>query len=90
MTEFVATISSKNQITLPADVRRRLGVKAADKVAFVVDEGGHIELRPVRYTLDSVLGSIEALPGETPDLDQEIAAAVEAETSRTLRRQPRR
>lgn len=90
MTEIVATISSKNQITLPADVRRRLGVKAADKVAFVVDEGGRVELRPVQYTLASVLGSIDALPGETPDLDQEIAAAVEEETSRTLQRRPRR
>ena len=30
MHEIVATISSKNQITLPADVRRQLGVGARD------------------------------------------------------------
>jgi antitoxin PrlF len=89
MTEIVATISSKNQITLPVDVRRRLGVKAADKIAFVVSEGGRVELRPVKYTLDSILGSIEALPHETPDLESEIAAAVEEEAGRTIRRQSR-
>jgi len=89
MTEYVAKISSKNQITLPADVRRRLGVRATDKIAFVVGDEGRVELRPVQYTLDSILGSIEALPGESPDLDREIAAAVEEEVSRTLRRQRR-
>ena len=88
-TEFVSTISSKNQITLPADVRRRLGVGAADKVAFVVEDDGRIELRPVQYSLESILGSIEALPNESADLDREIAAAVEEEVSRTLRRSHR-
>jgi antitoxin PrlF len=85
-TEFVSTISSKNQITLPADVRRRLGVGAADKVAFVVEDDGRIELRPVQYSLDAILGAIEALPDESADLDREIAAAVEEEVSRTLNR----
>jgi AbrB family looped-hinge helix DNA binding protein len=89
MTELVATISSKNQVTLPADVRRHLGVRAADKIAFVVDDGGRVELRPVRYTLESIIGSIEALPNESLDLDREIEAAVEEETVRVLNRQRR-
>ena len=37
--------------------------------------------------LESILGSIEALPNETPDLDDEIAAAVEQEVGRTVSRE---
>ena len=84
--EIVAKISSKNQITLPADIRRRLGVGAEDKISFVVQPTGDIVVRPVRYDLHSIFGSIKALPGETFDLDQEIAEATEEEISRTLTR----
>jgi antitoxin PrlF len=40
-------ISSKGQVTIPADVRRRLGVKAGDKIDYVVEDGV-ITIRPVR------------------------------------------
>jgi antitoxin PrlF len=33
-------ISSKGQITLPIEVRRRLGVKEGERVKFVADEDG--------------------------------------------------
>ena len=85
--EIVAKISSKNQITLPADIRRRLGVGAEDKIAVVVQPTGDIVVRPVRYDLHSIFGSVKALPGETFDLDLEIAEATEEEISRTLARQ---
>jgi antitoxin PrlF len=32
-------ISSKGQVTLPVEVRRRLGVKPGDKVKYVVKDG---------------------------------------------------
>ena len=86
MIEIVAKISSKNQITLPADVRQRLGVGASDKVAFVFAPTGEIILRPVQYSLDAVLGSIPALPGESIDLDEEIAEAAEEEIRRIEQR----
>lgn len=75
MLETIATISSKNQITIPANIRRRLGVGASDKVAFVVGEDGKIEVSVPRYDLESVLGSIPAIPGESLDLEREIEAA---------------
>jgi antitoxin PrlF len=34
-----STISSKGQITLPLEIRRRLGLKTGDRVEFVLDEG---------------------------------------------------
>lgn len=78
MKEFVATISSKGQATIPVEVRRRLGVGASDKVVFILTDEGTVELRPARFTLESVLGSIPALPTESDDLDREIAEAGEA------------
>ncbi len=86
MREIVSTISSKGQITIPADVRRHLGVGASDKVTFVIGGDGRVELRPVRYTLESVLGSVKPLPDESPDLDREIDEAMAAEAERIVAR----
>jgi len=77
MTEIIATVSNKYQITLPADVRRRLGVGAADKIAFVLDEEG-VRIEPVKLTLSDLYGSVPALPGETADLEKEIDEAMTA------------
>ncbi len=42
----VSTLSSKNQVTLPSDLRRALHLKAGDLVAFAM-EGRHAVLRTV-------------------------------------------
>ena len=89
MKTFESTISSKGQVTVPADVRRQLGVRAGDRIAFVATDEGTVEIRPVRYVLDDVLGAIEALPGESVDLDREIAAAREEHLTRKMRRRDR-
>jgi AbrB family looped-hinge helix DNA binding protein len=86
MKERVSTISSKGQVTIPVEVRRQLGVGATDKVAFVMTDAGTVEVRPVRFTLESVLGSLAALPNESVDLDREIAKAREREATRRMRR----
>jgi AbrB family looped-hinge helix DNA binding protein len=77
MKEHVSTISSKGQVTIPAEVRKKLDVAASDKVTFVITDEGKVELRPARFTLESVLGSLPALPDESVDLDQEIEEAQE-------------
>lgn len=35
----VAKVTSKGQITIPVDIRRKLGVKEGDKVLFVEEQG---------------------------------------------------
>jgi antitoxin PrlF len=35
-----ATVTTKGQITIPADVRRRLGLESGDRVEFVEMDGG--------------------------------------------------
>ena len=86
MVEITAKISTKNQITLPADVRRRLGVGASDTIAFVFTAEGTVEVRTPRYDLESILGSIKPLPNESIDLDREISEATAAGIERLGRR----
>jgi AbrB family looped-hinge helix DNA binding protein len=75
MKEVVSTIGSKGQVTIPAEIRRNLQLGPKDKVAFVITDEGTIELRRPRFTLESVFGSIPALPNESPDLEREIDEA---------------
>jgi AbrB family looped-hinge helix DNA binding protein len=82
MIELTARVSSKNQITLPAAVRRRLGVGAFNNVAFVLSEEGGVEIRRARFDLASVLGSVPPLPWVSADFDLEIAEAIAEEVAR--------
>ena len=47
--EFISTISSKGQVTLPVLVRRYLRVNANDKVAFVIESPEGVKLTQARY-----------------------------------------
>lgn len=56
--EISVTITSKGQITLPAEVRRHLGLRPKDKVAFVIEPEGTVRVRPPRYPdIDSLRGA---------------------------------
>jgi AbrB family looped-hinge helix DNA binding protein len=88
MNEFVATVSSKNQVTLPSGVRKHLGIGVSDKVTFVVDDHG-VHLKPARLTLMDLFGSVPGRPGDSPDLVREIDEAMDeraAEIVEKLRR----
>ena len=37
MPRFVSSVSPKGQITIPMEIRKRLGIKSKDKVAFEVE-----------------------------------------------------
>ena len=83
MIEISVKIGSKNQITLPAEVRHRLGVSPTDTIAFVFAEDGTIQLRRARFDLESIIGSIPSLPDESLDLEREIAEATAEAMRRT-------
>lgn len=61
--ETISTISSKGQVTLPVMVRRHLGVRANDRVAFVVTPTGEVRVAQVKYptiaSLSGVAGSLK-------------------------------
>ncbi len=60
--QLVSTVSSQGQVTIPALVRRHLGVDTDDKVAFVIEETGEVKLTQATYpdiaSLRGVAGSL--------------------------------
>ncbi len=49
MREIASTLSSKGQITIPAEVRKFLGVEQGDKLSFVIEDEGVVRLVAPRY-----------------------------------------
>jgi AbrB family looped-hinge helix DNA binding protein len=64
-----ATLSSKNQVTIPAEIRKLLGLKAGEVLVFdveAVDSGPKVTLR--RYpSLEEIAGSVP-VPSDVPGL----------------------
>jgi AbrB family looped-hinge helix DNA binding protein len=71
-----AKITSKNQITLPANVRKSLGVRTGDKVDFVRNAAGNFELRARRGTFADLRGIVKlSEPVTGDDIDRWIEEA---------------
>ncbi len=49
MKEFISRITNRGQVTIPAEVRKYLGIKTSDKIAFVIDSEGIVRIRVLRY-----------------------------------------
>jgi AbrB family looped-hinge helix DNA binding protein len=69
MKEIVSTITSKGQVTIPAEVRRHLGLKTKDKLSFIIEEEGGVRLKVPHYpdvaSLRGAAGSLrKPLPWE--------------------------
>ena len=60
-----STISSKGQITVPREVRKRLGLEPGDRVEFVQEEGRTV-IRPARSEtnpFEKYIGILGPFPG---------------------------
>lgn len=63
MREITARLTSKGQVTVPAEVRRHLGISPKDRVAFVIGDDGTVQVRPTKYpTLELLRGVAGTLP----------------------------
>lgn len=56
-----STIGSKGQVTVPLEIRRRLGLKEGDRVEFFVDNGQTF-IRPARLEANPFKKYIGSLP----------------------------
>jgi AbrB family looped-hinge helix DNA binding protein len=73
---YSSVISSKGQVTVPQEIRIRLGLKEGDRVEFVV-EGGNTIIRPVRSAENPLEAYAGALEGAFPGGVREINAWVD-------------
>jgi AbrB family looped-hinge helix DNA binding protein len=71
-----SVISSKGQVTVPQEIRIRLGLKEGDRVEFVV-EGGNTVIRPVHSEENPFEAYAGALEGAFPHGVREINAWVD-------------
>jgi len=72
---MTATVTSKGQVTLPAEVRRRLGLRPGSKLEFIVMDDERLEVIPVSETVSSLKGMVPR-PKKTlslADIDKAIA-----------------
>lgn len=68
MTEILMKVTSKGQVTIPAEVRRHLRIKEGQKIALVLEPDGTVRLRLPRYP--TVASLLQAPPGKLDkDLD---------------------
>ena len=77
MKELVTTVTQKGQVTIPQEIRSRLGLKPRDRVRFEMD-GDVVRLRPARSKLLAGYGAV------TPKERPEDWAKVRAEVERTI------
>jgi AbrB family looped-hinge helix DNA binding protein len=89
-----ATVTSKGQVTVPADIRERLGLKAGDRLDFHLADSG--KLTVVATKRRSILESRESLPRLTlgrpltqGDIDDAIGDEMTAQEMRIRRQRPR-
>jgi len=68
--KYSSTISSKGQVTVPQEIRSRLGLSAGDRVEFVV-EGERTVIRPSR-SVSSPFDRYKGVLGTFPGGDKEI------------------
>ena len=61
-------ISKRGQITIPKDVRERLGLRPGDRLAFTEDKDGwHIRKEFDESPFDRWVGYLKHLEGQDPD-----------------------
>jgi bifunctional DNA-binding transcriptional regulator/antitoxin component of YhaV-PrlF toxin-antitoxin module len=86
MREYVARVTSKGWLRLPAAVRRQLRIDAGDTVAIVSDEESG-RLRRVEHDVRSVRGLIATPAGlESEDFDELIEEAMADHADQMLSR----
>ncbi len=69
----ISTITSKGQTTIPVDVRRRLKLKAGDKVRFFIEEDGKAVIVPLKSSVRKLKGILKSKKRFT---DKEIKKAI--------------
>lgn len=65
MSKHTATFTSKGQLVIPAELRRKHGIAAGTRVRFLEDQLGRIVLQPVT---EAYVDRITGLLADGPDL----------------------
>ncbi len=56
--DYVSSLTSKGQVTIPASIRKALGLKPRDKVAFRMEDGT-VRIAPARGSVRDYAGKVK-------------------------------
>ncbi|MDP1809134.1 MAG: type II toxin-antitoxin system PrlF family antitoxin [Actinomycetota bacterium] len=76
-----SVLSAKGQVTIPAPVRKALGLKPGDRIAYKIDKD-RAELIPIKGTILDAAGSIK--PKTKGETLTEIRAAVKKRVAKAV------
>lgn len=68
-----ATMTSKGQVTIPAEIRQRMGLGTGDRIEFVELDGGEFAIRPAIDDVRSLKGLLRK-PADKVSVDDMNAA----------------
>lgn len=60
MRRITATITQRNQVTIPVEVRALLGLQPRDNVTFTIGDDGEVRIAAAPFNLESAYGSVRA------------------------------
>jgi AbrB family looped-hinge helix DNA binding protein len=91
MIKLAATLTSKGQVTIPAEIRKTMGVRQGDQLVFVLNENQQWTVIPRRRR--SIFESRQSLPpldlgrpSTQADVDEAIGEAMDEQEARVRRR----
>lgn len=72
---MIATITSKGQVTLPSEIRKRLRLGPGSKLEFIITDDERLEVIPVVAPLSSLKGMVKKpkIPLSLEDMEKAIA-----------------
>lgn len=80
--EYIRTVTTKGQVTIPVEIRRALDMNPGDKIVFRVTDDT-VELQPAPMSLEDTFGAVQ--PQNRPeDFDALRDTAVEEHAKRTI------
>jgi len=83
-----ATVTSKGQITLPKEVRDHLHLAEGDRVEFVIQPQGDVQIQPLKGSVQKLFGMLHR-PGmratSLEEMDQALLEALAEDDARVRR-----
>jgi AbrB family looped-hinge helix DNA binding protein len=75
--EDIIKVSSKGQVVIPREVRKKLGVKSGEKLLVLTRDGDILLRKTKKEAIEDIANKIEKATEETIDVDTIVAEAVE-------------
>ncbi len=82
VTTVEATVTSKGQVTLPSELRKRLGLKKGSRVCLSITETAPAQAEPPRYTTQDLWRMADAGPRPTRTMSFEEMNEAKGDRSR--------